>query len=182
MATIDILASMGTDALANHFQIVIPNVSQLGGAIANINMRVLTVEIPEYTIETYEIYKRGRKMTRPNGVMGFDPTVTFTFRNDKYWQCYNSLMNWMQFVQNNQTMAMGSDSGPEGMGGASEFRTDVEIWSINSLDLGVPNNIWIAQGAFPTSIDAVSFDEESGEPLITSVTLSCMNIKYPSST
>lgn len=179
---IDVLATMGEDALQNHFQIVIPAISFLGTNIAEINMRVLTVDLPSYEIETYEINKRGRKFNRPSGVMSFTPEISFTFRADKYWRCYNSLMTWMQYVQNNQTMAMGSDSGANGEGGGgSTFRTDVEVWSLTNLtDTAIPNNIWIGQGAYPKSIDAISFDESNGEPIECSVTLDCMNVKFPS--
>ena len=177
---IDVLAQMGEDALSNHFQLVIPSFSMLGTNIAEINMRVLTVDLPSYEIETYEINKRGRKMTRPTGTMSFTPEISFTFRADKYWRCYNSLMTWMQLIQDNQTMAMASDSGFEGIGGASTYRTDVEVWSLTNLtETAKPNNIWVGQGAYPTSIDAVSFEESSGEPIELSVTLSCMNVKFP---
>lgn len=181
MAVIDVLATMGLDALGNHFQMVIPVVSQLGASVANLNMRVLTVSIPEKVIETYEITKRGKKMNRASGVSGQSHEVSFSFRADKYWQCYNALMNWAQYVQNNNTMAMASDSGPLGVGGESEYRHDIEIWSLSSLETtAVPNNIWIVKGAYPTTVGAVEFDEESGDPITIDVTLDCMDIEYPS--
>jgi hypothetical protein len=180
MAQIDVLALMGEDALANHFQVVLPNFDKLGVATANLNMRILTVDIPDKTIGTYEITKRGRKFTRPNGVSEQELQISFTFRADKYWQCYNSINNWMNFVQNNETMAMGSDSGVLGVGGKSQIRADFEIWSLTNLDQGIPNNVWTCKGAYPTSLSGVSFDEESGDPLTVDVTLDCMNIIYPS--
>lgn len=180
MAMIDVLSNLGLDALANHFSIVIPSFSELGFGSAPLNMRVLTVDIPEREIGTYEIVKRGRKMTRPSGVSEQNLQVSFTYRIDKYFQCYKSISNWMNFIQNNQTMALASDSGPLGMGGGSEFRHNVEVWALDSLDTGTPHTIWTLEGAYPTSMDGISFDETSGDPLEGSVTLDCKNIIYPS--
>lgn len=180
MAQIDILATLGMDALANHFQMVIPVVTQLGASVANLNMRILTTEIPEKTMGTYEITKRGKKMQRPNGISEQSHEVPFSFRADKYWTCYNALTNWHNFIQNSQTMAMASDSGPLGLGGESEYRHDIEVWSLSGLDdSAVPNNIWILKGAYPLTIGGVSFDEESGDPIVVDVTLDCMDIIYP---
>lgn len=180
MAVIDVLATMGEDALGNHFQVVIPAIDKLGNAVANLNMRILGVTIPEKTINTYEIVKRGRKFERPSSLDENNKDVEINYRIDKYWNCYNSLMNWSQFIQNNETFAMASDSGPNGMGGASEFRHDVEIWSLPNLNATVPNNIWTLKGAWVKEMSSVEFSEESGEPIEGSFTLSCMYIQYPS--
>ena len=179
MAVIDVMANMGLDALTNHFAVVIPNFTQLGTNVANLNMRVLSVDIPDREIGTYEIIKRGRKMDRPNGISEQNREVSFTFRQDKYMGCYKSIHNWMNYIQNNQTMAMASDSGTLGLGGQSEFRHDVEVWALTNLDEGKPHTIWTLEGAYPTSIDGISFDETNGDPIETSVTLNCMNIIYP---
>lgn len=179
MAQLEILAQLGEDALANHFTVVIPAIDKLGASVASLNMRVLTIEIPERTIGNYEITKRGRKMTRPSGVSEQSTEVSFTFRCDKYFLGYKGLINWMNFIQNNRTMAMASDSGVMGLGGASQFRHDVSVWAISSLDDGVPNTIWTLEGAYPTSVSSISFDETSGDPIECDVTLNCMNIVYP---
>lgn len=177
---LDVLATMGLDALGNHFAMNIPVFSQLGQVVDNLNMRILSVSIPDKEISTYEITKRGRKMNRPAGVSEQSHEVSFTFRADKYWNCYDALVNWHNFIQNNSTMAMASDSGPEGRGGASEYRHDIEIWSISALDDdGVPNNIWTIKGAYPTTISGVEFSEDNGEPIEVDVTLDSMDIIYP---
>lgn len=180
MAVVDIMANMGEDALSNHFQVVIPAINQLGVSVANLNMRVLTIGIPDRVINTYDITKRGRTFARPNGKIEQEKTVTLSFRHDKYFQCYKSLINWMNFIQDNQTGAMASDSGPAGIGGASEFRHNIEVWAINGLDNAVPNTIWTLEGAYPTSVQGIDFDENGGDDAMTcDVTLTCMNIIYP---
>ena len=81
-------------------------------------------------------------------------------------------------------MYMASDSGTDGSGGASLFRADLEVWAIDSLDnstyAGTPNTIWTLEGAFPTNMSGIDFDDESGDPLSVDVTLNCFNIIYPS--
>lgn len=176
---INSVMNLSEDALANHFQIVIPSISFLGKNVNEINMRVKTVEIPQYEISEYEITKRGKKANRPNGVDENDYHVSFTFRADKYWRCYSALLAWMMYVKNNKTMAMGSDAGIAGEGGQSTYRSDFEIWSLTNLESGVPNAIWQCESAYPQSVSAISFNEESGDPLDVDVTMSCINIVYP---
>ena len=176
---INSVLALSEDALANHFQIVLPSISFLGTNVAELNMRVKNVEIPQYEINEYEITKRGKKANRPNGIDENDYHVSFTFRADKYWRCYSTLLSWMMYVKNNKTMAMGSDAGVEGSGGASTYRSDFEIWSLTNLESGVPNAIWQCVGGYPQSIGSVSFDEETGEPIEVDVTFSCITINYP---
>lgn len=180
MPQLEVLASLGLDALGNHYQMNIPVISQLGSFVDSLNMRILSVSIPDKEINTYEIVKRGRKMNRPSGVSEQSHEITFSFRADKYWGCYNALINWNNFIQNNNTMAMASDSGPEGRGGASEYRHDIEVWSISSLDdSATPNNTWLIKGAYPTVISGLEFAEDNGDPIEVDVTLDCMDIVYP---
>lgn len=180
MAQIDILARMGEDALANHYAMIIPAITQLGASVASLNMRILSVSIPERSIETYEITRRGRKMSRPNGVSAQELNVSFDFRVDKYFECYKSIVNWINFIQDNKTMAMASDSGVLGVGGESEYRHDIEVSAIYGLNNDTPICTWLLEGAYPTSIGDVAFEEEGTDPITTTVSLNCMNIVYPS--
>jgi hypothetical protein len=178
-STLDILATFGNDALANHFNLILP-VFPNAIALANLNMRIKTFEIPEQTIETYEITKRGKKLTRPSGISGQSNEFSFTYRIDKYFQTYNSISQWMSFIQNPTNMAMASDSGPLGAGGASEFRVPIIV---NGLDANnIITNVWAFTGCWPSSQDAISFDEESGDPLEASVTMQFITVVYPGTT
>lgn len=176
---INSVMALSEDALENHFQVVMPSISFLGTNVAELNMRIKSVEIPQYEISEYEITKRGKKANRPNGVDENDYHVSFTFRADKYWRCYSALLAWMMYVKNNKTMAMGSDAGVAGEGGQSTYRSDFEIWSLTNLESGVPNAIWQCESAYPQSVSPISFNEESGDPLDVDVTMSCINIVYP---
>ena len=182
---LDTLASLGEDLLANKYSIILPTtVSQLAGVNDQLTFRITNVSIPDKTINTYTITKRGRQFDRPSGVSEQSREISFTFRPDKKLVTYKAISNWMSYVQNNETMFMASDSGADGRGGASLFRAPIEIWAIDSLDdntiSGTPNSIWVCEGCFPTSLGGLEFDEESGDPLSVDVTLNCFNIIYPS--
>ena len=182
---LDTLASLGEDLLANKYSIILPTtVSQLAGVNDQLTFRITNVSIPDKTINTYTITKRGRQFDRPSGVSEQSREISFTFRPDKKLVTYKAISNWMNYIQNNETMFMASDSGADGTGGASLFRAPIEIWAIDSLDdntiSGTPNSIWVCEGCFPTSLGGLEFDEESGDPLTVDVTLNCFNIIYPS--
>lgn len=181
---LDVLATMGEDALANHYSIILPTtVSQLAGVNDQLTFRITNVSIPERVINTYPITKRGRTFDRPNGNNEQERNVSFAFRPDKKLLTYKALSAWMNYIQSNTTMNMASDSGANGTGGASLFRAPVEIWAIDNLSdssiAGTPNTKWICQGAYPTSLGGLEFDDGSGDPLTVDVTLNCFNIIYP---
>ena len=182
---LDVLQTLGEDAISNHYSIILPTtVSQLAGVNDQLTFRITNVSIPEKTIATYPITKRGRVFDRPSGVSEQSREISFTFRPDKKLVTYKAISNWMNYIQNNETMFMASDSGANGTGGASLFRAPIEIWAIDNLDdntiSGTPNSIWVCEGCFPTSLGGLEFDEESGDPLTVDVTLNCFNIIYPS--
>jgi hypothetical protein len=173
---LDDLMLLGEDALSNHYQLIIPsfpNVLQL----PNLNMRVLSVDIPTQAIGTYEITKRGKKATRPSGLSEQERTFTFTYRVDKYFQVYQGMSQWLAYIQNPVTLSMGSDSGPAGIGGPSTFRVPMIVLGLDTND--IITNTWTMTGCWPTEQDNISFEEESGDPITKSVTINFINIYYP---
>lgn len=173
---LDILQTFGEDSLANHFQVLIPVFPNVI-ALANLNMRVKSIEIPAQAIGTYEITKRGKKLTRPNGVSEQGNDFSFTYRVDKYFQTYNSISQWMSYIQNPTNMVGASDSGPLGVGGVSEYRVPIIVNGIDPQN--IITNTWIMSGCWPSSQDAISFDEETGDPLEVSVTMQYITMVYP---
>lgn len=178
-STLDILSTFGEDALGSHFSVLIPVFPNVI-ALANLNMRVKSFEIPAQTIGYYEITKRGKKLTRPSGVSDQGNEFSFTYRVDKYFSVYNSISQWMSFIQNPTNMASASDSGPLGVGGASEFRVPIIVNGLDAND--IITNVWSFSGCWPSSQDAISFDEESGDPLEVSVTMQYITAVYPGTT
>ena len=66
---IQTLSEMGSDLIANHYSIILPTtVSQLAGVNDQLTFRITNVSIPDKTINTYTITKRGRQFDRPSGV------------------------------------------------------------------------------------------------------------------
>ena len=184
MAQLEVLATMGEDALQNHYSIILPtSITQLAGITDQLTLRINSVNVPDKEINEYDITKRGRTFGRPSGKNEQSKEVSFNFRPDKKFLTYKAISNWMNFIQNNNTMFMASDSGVDGMGGASQFRATLEVWAIDNLDdmnyAGVPNTIWTFVGAYPKSLGGLEFNEDSGDPFDVDVTLSCMDIIYP---
>lgn len=182
---LDQVMSMGLDALSNHYSIILPtSITQLAGVVDPLTLRISKVSIPDKEINTYSITKRGRTFDRPSGNNEQSREVTFSFRPDKKLLTYKAMTNWMNYIQNNETMFMASDAGPNGDGGISLFRANIEVWAIDNLDdsnyAGTPNSIWVLQGAWPKSVGGLEFDDSNGEPFDVDVTLNCFNIIYPS--
>jgi len=176
MAEIDILRDYGEDLLGNFFEVSIspfPGVT----SIEQLNFRILTFDVPDQAIGTYQIDKRGRSFTRPSGAYEQGNEFSFTYRVSKYLTHYKSISAWLAYIKDPKTSAMASDSGPLGQGGPSLFRVPVTVFSKDTN-----NNLlaqWDFDGTFPISQGGVSFDESSGDPLVASVTMNYMGITYP---
>lgn len=180
---LDEIANLGEDALQNHYSIILPTtIAQFAGVVDPLTMRITNVNLPDKTIgSTYTITKRGRKFDRPSGIIDTSKEVSFSFRPDKKLFTYKAMTNWLSYIQNSESGFMASDSGADGTGGPSLYRANIEVWAIDDLmdSIGVPNSIWILEGAFPTSVGALEFSEESGDPFDVSVTLNCRNVVFP---
>lgn len=182
MAQIETLAQNGLDALSNHYAITFTEIGLISN-FANysdpLTMRILSIDIPDRSITTYDVNRRGRTFSRPSGMVEQEKEVTFNFRPDKNLYTYKVLSDWMQFVQNNVTGSLASDVDGAGYNN-STYRINAEVHIINSLDnnnfTGEP---WKLLGCFPTSLGGISFSEDNGEPLECSCTLTCFNIEYP---
>lgn len=164
------------DALANHFIYVIPTFPGMIDLI-NTNLRVINTEVPEKVITTYDITYAGRKGTRPSGLIGTTNQFTFTYRADKYMRVYKGFMAWMELIQNSKT-ALGLGDAVPFIGGPSLIRIPITLQTAEANK--IPNGTgWTFNGCYPTSHGALSFDENSGDPLEVSVTMDFIDIKYP---
>lgn len=162
------------DALTNHFEVIFNPINALIGQADykdSLAIRVLTASIPAQTISTYEVSKRGRKFSRPSGLSEQSYEFGFTYRIDKNFKAYRMISDWMKVIQAPVTMAMSSDVS------LNAIRTVVTVNAIDTL--GNIRATWIMEGFFPKEQAAIEFDENSGDPLIISVTGDFINIKYP---
>ncbi|MGD9678161.1 MAG: hypothetical protein AB7V16_07330 [Vulcanibacillus sp.] len=177
LSQLDILATLGEDALQNHYQMIIPPHPGLGN-ILNLNSRILSVEIPPRTIGTYTITKRGKTLTRPSGILEQGNEFSFTYRPDKQYDTYKAIGRWMNLIQDSVTGLMPlSDSGPLGTGGVSLFRVPITVLALDANN--VINSTWIFMGCWPTEQSSLSFSEDTGEPLDVTITMQYTTLLYP---
>lgn len=170
-----LLTGYGEDALTNQFVVDFNPVNILGPSASyqtDLSVRTLTCSIPAQTIGTYEITKRGRKFSRPSGVSEQSYEFSFTYRIDKNWKTYAFISDWMKVIQNPITMVATGDAAL-----INAIRDTITVKAMDSLEK--TKATWIMEGAYPVEQDAIDFDEESGDPLVISVTMHCINIKYP---
>jgi hypothetical protein len=176
MADIETLARHSEDALGNHFQVIIPTFPGCLD-IDGLNLRTLTFDNPTPSIGTYTITKRGRTMTRPTGINDIGNELTFSYRVDRYYNVYNSINAWLYYIQNPETGAMGSDAGAMGSGGPSTYRVPITVLAKDTNDNLLAQ--WNYTGCYPLTQDAISFDEESGDPLTAAVTINFIKAEFP---
>lgn len=158
--SIQTIRTFTEDALANQFQMIIPPFPGVGN-LEQTNLRVLTVDIPEMTHETYEITKNGTKFTRPSGISGNPTEFSFTYRIDKNYEAYLGFIRWHRLIRDPQTGIMAPES---------SYRVPITVQPIDTAGNALSGG-WLMQGCFISSHDGISFDEESGDPLTASVTM-----------
>ena len=164
---------MGDDALGNQFALTVTPI--LGIVPDQLRFRVLTVDIPEKSMGTYEVPTATQKFTKPNGKIETSNEFSFTFRIDKYWGIYKTFQEWMDYIVDPETGLFRPDVSVTGQ---SQYRTDIFV---NTLDgnLVPTSSGWKMMKAFPTSLSGVSFDVNSGDPLEASVTMNFLKMTTP---
>jgi hypothetical protein len=167
---------MQEDALANHHIMNIPTFPGMTDLV-NTNLRIITTEVPDKQIDTYEVTYGGRKATRVSGIVGTANEITFSYRADKYMHVYKGFMAWMELIQSSQTATGLGDAVPI-VGGPSLFRVPITLQTAEA-DQVPSGTTWVFNGAFPSSHGAVTFDQNSGDPLEVSCTLQFIDILYP---
>lgn len=175
MSALDIVM-LHDDALANHFQAVLPAFPGVQD-LTQSSVRILSFDIPEITIDNYDITKRGLKATRPNGIEGTDKTFSFTYRADKYWKVYKGITAWMNFIRDIRTGETNPDATPIS-GGPSTFRFPITVQTLDANDVLTGAN-WAFEGCYPTGNGSISFDENNGDPIEITATFSYLYADFP---
>lgn len=176
MAGVLEIQSFQEDALSNHFLLSIPSFPGVSD-IYQTNLRVITIDLPEKVIETYEIIHGGRKMTRPSGISGTSNQFSFTYRADKYMDVYKGFCQWAEYVHDSQTGLSLGDAVPL-VGGPSLIRVPIKV-STAEADK-VPNGTeWTFNGCYITSHGGLTFDENSGDPIEVSGTMDFIDVVWP---
>lgn len=158
---IDTLYNQGADALENHFALSITPI--LGLPFIPLSFRVLTLSIPERSVETYEKHWGTQLYTSPAGKISTPNEFSVSFRLDRSYALYTLFSTWMDSIANEVTGIMTPDTD-------STWRTDISVATIDSS--GVPTSTgWTFIGCYPSNVPGVDFNMESGQPLSIEVTL-----------
>jgi hypothetical protein len=152
--SIDTILSLGDDALSQEWEIILP---PFPGAIdaTSTALRITDLTLPEISIGTYNIDYKTQSFTKPNGKITTPHTFDFTFRIDKFWQVYQGLENWLNFIGNNDSGIMSPDILA---GQASLVRIPIDIIPIDSNGT-VTKAGWSLTGCFISKLDGVTFNQ-----------------------
>jgi hypothetical protein len=159
------IASLGDDALANNFEVILP--PTFPGAVDALStaIRCTTATIPEKSTGKYSVEYKSQTFTKPSGKITTPNEFSFTFRVDKYWNTYRGLRNWLNIIGDGATGIQSADY----VNGASIIRVPISIITLDSA--GAETSIgWNFDGCYISSLDGVTFDQSSGDPLEVSAT------------
>lgn len=165
---IDSVYAQGDDALQNMAELQF-SAFNLFGIADPLKFRTTQIDIPEFTVGTYEVPWKAQKFEKPSGKDETPKTMTFTFRVDKYYTVYKALMAWFQYINNTGTGAMAEDVGA--VSKKSNIRTDFQVKVVDTNGVTTTEG-WKFNKAFIKSMAGVSFDQSSGDPISVQVTVS----------
>lgn len=167
--------AVGDDALAQEFQISFGPIPFMNAA-GPVNIRCTTVEIPEHSIGTYEYRFKSERIVKPNGQIETPKEFAIEFRIDKYYNLYKAFVAWNNGIVNPVTGGAASDS----VSGVSNIRIPIVI-STGTYTLEgnfVPTaQVWNFTGCFPVAVGGFTLDNQSGDPLLTSVRFSYLSMR-----
>jgi hypothetical protein len=164
--SIDTLFSLGSDALSNEFDIILPPFPGVIDLTSTV-IRTMKFELPEYSVNTYTVDYKTQKFTKPSGKNNTPNQFTFDFRIDKYWKVYEGMENWLNIVLNQDTGSMGSD----GIAGtASSIRIPIDVIPVDHNG-NTTKKGWTFTGCFISGLTGVSFDQSLGDALTATATI-----------
>ena len=158
--SVDILYSLGDDALANLFDCIIPPFPGVLNPV-QAQFRITGFTVPTTGVGEYEINYKTQRITKPNGLIEDPKEFSFDFRVDKFWLIYNGFKNWKNIVANTRSGLMSPD-----------INIRVPITVIATDSAGVPTGgSWLFEGCWIKTLGDVAFDYTSGDPLTCTVTM-----------
>lgn len=167
---IDDIYQIGDDALGYQFDVVIPTFPGALDVQQNI-IRVTQFPIPNTAVGTYEIARKGLKITKPSGVDESEKQFTITFRVDKYYKTYKGIRNWMKVIKDKVTGA----ASPDYANGQSPIRVPISVYTVDANG-DKTGSQWDFDGCYPTSLDGVSLDYTNGDPVEVNVTFDFLKV------
>ena len=167
--SIDSAYATGDDALANFAEIEISPFPLFGPLAEKLKFRTTTISVPSFQKGVYEVNWKSQKFEKPNGKDETEKTFQTGFRVDKYYVVYKALMAWWQYICNSDTGALAEDVGA--VTGTSNIRTDIMVKTIDTQGI-TTNEGFKFERAWLKTMDGLSYDVSSGDPLIINLTWS----------
>lgn len=165
--SIDLIANLGDDALANLFDMTLPVISDITELDTNVRLRIQNFTIPATGAETYDVHYRTQKMTKVGGKVDAPNEFSFDFRVDKNYNIYRAFKTWKNFVANSSTGVIMNDGSL-----TSPYRGPIIVYPVDSSGVKTITGVgWVFAGCFVQNIGDISFDYTSGEPITVTVTM-----------
>ena len=162
--SIDTVYSVGDDYIGYMWDILFP---PLPGSLdtEQFRLRITTHTTPNLAVGTYEIVRKGLKVTKPSGVDDSEKTFTISFRADKYLKLYSALGVWKNLIVDEVTGATGDDTV------SSNNRRNITWLPIGKDGISLASPV-VYRGCFPQTINGLSLDMAATEPVLVDITFS----------
>lgn len=149
------LMNLGSDQLKTQYEIVFPKGIPGGGNTDLLSLRAdMQLDLPEWTVGTYEVFKKGVKLVYTNMLQEMDKSsLTIDFRLDQEWGVYDALKGWANLCYNYQT----ATALPE-----SATRTDIYVLAQDHMNNTV-KTIKIIDAKIK-SVKLAEFDNQGSDP------------------
>jgi hypothetical protein len=167
--SVDSVFAVGDDALENMAEILIPEFSLFGPLKDRLKFRTTQIEVPGFTMGSYEVHWKSQKFEKPNGKDETQKTFTFTFRVDKYYTVYKAMLAWWQYVCNSDSGALAEDVGA--VTGTSNIRVDIIVKTVDTQGV-TTNEGFKFERSWLKELQGFNYNIESGNPLTCQVTMS----------
>lgn len=175
MPNIESVFSAGDDALGYEYQVSFGPIPYLDTS-SPVNLRCTTVEIPPHVLGEYEYRYKSEKIVKPNGQIETAKEFTIEFRIDKYYSLYKAFLTWNNAIVSPVTGGAASDS----VNGVSAIRVPITV-TTGTYDIEgnfIPTTqIWSFTGCWPKEIGGFTLDNQSGDPLLTSIRFGYLSLK-----
>lgn len=169
--SVNLIYNMGDDAFANLYEMSFAPVPFLGGELQNIILRVQNFTIPEITQDTYEVPYKTLSIDKPNGKANNIREFSFDIRVDRLYAVYKAFISWRNAIANPVSGSIGPDNS------LNNNRTDVTVWAVDPSGVPIPNfGNWTFKGAWCKGVGSVNFDNASGDPIVTTITMGCLTM------
>ena len=151
----DIILGLGDDQLASQYQVIFPEGIPGGGNGERISLRMdADLDLPEDTVETYDISFKGMKITQTSMTHGMDKKITLTVRLDQQWKVFDDLQKWYKMCYDPLTATAMPDLAT---------RTNILIQT-NDASQKIVKTIRL-KNAKITSLKIGTFDHTSSDPI-----------------